>query len=249
MQQKIIILHIPHSGIKIPLWKGFVLGKKLINDEILKTTDWYTDDLYNTTESERIIFNYSRIFCDPERFSDDSKESMAKAGMGVLYEKTDDNQIMRVITPEIRKIILDNYYWKHHKKLTQAVENQLKNYNKAIILDCHSFPDIPLNRSENKKIPRPDINIGTDSFHTPQRLLDISLLFFKSRGYDLKVNAPFSGSIVPMEYYRKEKKVESIMLEINRKLYLEKGTNIKSENYLRIKNTVSDYIELIKKQL
>ena len=49
--------------------------------------------------------------------------------------------------------------------------------------------------------------------------------------------------------YQKNKNVESIMLEINRKLYLKKGTNEKSENYEKTKKVVQEYIYLIKNEL
>lgn len=134
MKHKSIILHIPHSAINIPLGNEYALEEKLVNNEILKTTDWYTDDLYFSEDTIPIIFEYSRIFCVPERFPDDEQEPMAKKGMGVLYDKTDDNKTLRIITPEIRKSILDNYYWKHHKKLSEAVEYQLKKYNRLSYL-------------------------------------------------------------------------------------------------------------------
>jgi N-formylglutamate amidohydrolase len=244
-----LILHIPHSSTDIPINEGFILTENEIENEILKLTDWHTEDLYSSNETERIVFKYSRIFCDPERFSDDSQEPMAKVGMGVLYEKTDENQIMRIVSTELREKILAEYYFKHHLKLNNAVKNQLKLNNRALILDCHSFPEIPMKRSLHKAVPRPDYNIGTDKFHTPKKLIDISVNFFKKRNLTLGIDYPFNGSIVPMEYYQKNKDVESIMLEINRKLYLKKGTNEKSQNYGKTKEIVQEYIELIKNEL
>ncbi len=246
---KKLILHIPHSAKKIPITEGYVLSKEKINNEILKLTDWHTEDLYNSKDCDKIIFEYSRIFCDPERFSDDSKEPMSKVGMGVLYKKTDENEVMRVISSELREKILNEYYFKHHSKLNNAVKKQIDLNNRALILDCHPFPEIPMKRSLHKIVPRPDYNIGTDKFHTPKKLIDISVNFFKKRNLTLGIDYPFSGSIVPMEYYQKNKNVESIMLEINRKLYLKEGTNEKSENYGDTKKIVQEYIELIKNEL
>ncbi|MFD1615824.1 N-formylglutamate amidohydrolase [Gelatiniphilus marinus] len=245
---KKLILHIPHSGNKIPIKDGYILEDKVLENEIFKLTDWHTQDLYCVKNCESIIFEYSRIFCDPERFSDDLQEPMAKVGMGVLYEKTDDGETMRIISKELRHKILNEYYFKHHSKLNDAVEKQLKLNNRALILDCHSFPNIPMKRSQHKVVPRPDYNIGTDRFHTPKKLIDISVDFFKKRNFTLGIDYPFSGSIVPMEYYQKNKKVESIMLEINRKLYLKEGTNEKSENYGKTKEVVQEYIELLKSE-
>lgn len=246
---KKLILHIPHSSDKIPIKDGYILEDRILENEILKLTDWHTQDLYCYENCESIIFEYSRIFCDPERFSDDSKEEMANVGMGVLYEKTDENEVMRVVSSELREKILKEYYFEHHSKLNNAVKKQLELNSRALILDCHSFPNIPMKRSQHKIVPRPDYNIGTDKFHTPKKLIDISIDFFKQRNLTLGIDFPFSGSIVPMEYYQKNKNVESIMLEINRKLYLKEGTNEKSKNYEKTKTIVQEYIELIKSEL
>jgi len=243
---KQLILHIPHSSINIPLKEGYVVADDILDEEILKLIDWYTDDLFHSPGDISIIAEFSRIFCDPERFSDDSKEIMAKFGMGVLYEKSDAGNIIRTVSPELRERILKEYYWKHHGKLSSAVSEQLDEYGSALIIDCHSYPSIPLFRDLNQDAERPDFNIGTDSFHTPEKLIDISKEFFNKKGYSLGIDWPYGGSIVPLEYYHKNKKVESIMLEINRGLYLNEPTNEKSENYREIKNVTNEFLNEIK---
>ena len=241
-----LILHIPHSSDRIPNLKGFLVEKKIIDKEILKLTDWFTDDLFSFYGSIVIKAEFSRVFCDTERFSDDSQEVMAQFGMGVLYEKCDDGLALREVGQELREGILKGYYWPHHEKLNQAVEKQLKLHGKAIIIDCHSFPDKPLIRDLNQNDNRPDFNIGTDPFHTPNHLVEISKDFFHQNGYTLGIDWPFSGSIVPLNHYHKTKRVESIMLEINRAIYMNEPGNEKSGNYFTIKGIIKEYLETIK---
>lgn len=243
---KQLILHIPHSSINIPLKDGYVVSHEILQSEILKLTDWYTDDLFNSEEDVMVIAPFSRIFCDPERFPDDEQEIMAKFGMGVLYEKTDNGDSMRVVSPELRKQILEEYYWKHHYRLNSAVNKQLEQYNKAVIVDCHSYPEIPIERSLIKSSFRPDFNIGTDAYHTPKILIDASIDFFEQKGFSLGIDEPYTGSIVPLEHYQKNKSVQSIMLEINRRLYLEEGSNKKSDNYETTKTITQEFINVIK---
>lgn len=243
-----LILHIPHSSTKIPLEEGYCVSEEILNHEILKLTDWYTDDLFGNEIDYNIKAPFSRIFCDTERFSDDSQEIMAQYGMGVLYEKTDAGEPLRNLTPELRKHILDNYYWKHHNLLTESVRLQLEQFGKATIVDCHSFPQIPIIRALDKSDFRPDFNIGTDAFHTSQKLIDLSIDFFNERGFSLGVDRPYSGSIVPMNYYQQNKNVQSIMLEINRKLYLNEPSNEKSKSYPEIKKVVQEFLEIIRNE-
>jgi N-formylglutamate deformylase len=42
---KKLVLHIPHSSNVIPLLEGYVSTQEEINQEIIKLTDWNTDDL------------------------------------------------------------------------------------------------------------------------------------------------------------------------------------------------------------
>ena len=77
-------------------------------------------------------------------------------------------------------------------------------------------------------------------------MIDSAIAFFKDRNFTLGIDQPFEGTMVPMEFYKKNKNVESIMLEVNRKLYLKEGTNEKSENYKEIKKVVQEYLQHLK---
>ena len=246
---KKLILHIPHSSTNIPLSEGYLVDSITLENEMLKLTDWYTNELFYSNEDEMIVAEFSRIFCDPERFTDDSQEVMAQYGMGVLYEKNDSGEKIRIVTPELKEKVLTSYYWKHHNKFNTAVKNQLDNYGKVTIIDCHSYPSKPLKRDLDKNPKRPDFNIGTDSFHTTKELIEISVSFFEKAGYTLGIDWPYKGSIVPLEHYEKNKNVSTIMLEINRALYLNEPTNQKSENFGQTKQIVNEYIRTIKNSL
>lgn len=241
-----LILHIPHSSDVIPDQKSYLVNQKELNREILKLTDWHTDNLFSFDGGIAIKADFSRVFCDVERFADDQHEPMAQFGMGALYEKMDDGSTLRTVTEPLRVHILSHFYWPHHEKLNQAVEHQLKTQGKALIIDCHSFPSKPLNCSLNNNSDRPDFNIGTDAYHTPGYLIEFSKTFFKEKGFSLGVDWPYSGSMVPMSHYKKNKNVSSIMLEINRALYLNEPGNSKSSNYSKIKNVVAEFLALIK---
>ncbi|WP_296686193.1 N-formylglutamate amidohydrolase [Flavobacterium sp.] len=243
---KKLVLHIPHSSTEIPLLDGYVSSHDEIQKEIIKLTDWYTDDLFDSQVDDKIVALFSRIFCDVERFADDELEVMSKFGMGVLYEKFDNGNQLRVVTPDLKSDVLNNYYWVHHTLLSKAVKTSLEQTKSCLILDCHSFPSSPLTRALVQDEIRPDFNIGTDSFHTPQHIIDASINYFETKGYTLGVDTPYSGSIVPMEYYQKEPRVTSIMLEVNRRLYLKENTNEKSEGYESTKEIVQGYIKLLK---
>lgn len=241
-----VILHVPHASTEIPIMDGYLVSDADLQAEISRLTDWFADELFCSPDNINVVFPCSRLFCDVERFEDDSLEPMSKFGMGVLYEKMDDGRELRKGNPQLRQVILENYYVKHHHYLAYHIYTELGIFGKSLILDCHSFPDTPLNRSLNTTTPRPDFNIGTDPYHTPPQYIEAATKFFSARGYSLGVDWPYSGSIVPMAYFQKDNRVQSIMLEVNRRLYLKAGTTEKSENFASIQALVQEFISHLK---
>ncbi|MDF5691598.1 N-formylglutamate amidohydrolase [Aquirufa aurantiipilula] len=245
-----LILHVPHASTNIPWMDGYMVSKEELEQEMLKLTDWYTDDLFNSEEDVMIRADFSRIFCDPERYRDDAREMMAEKGMGVLYEKSDVGKLMRQVTEDYREKVLQTYYDPHHARLTQAVTEQLEAYGKVLIIDCHSYPSIPMIRDVSQRPDRPDFNIGTDEYHTPQHFIDLSVNYFESKGYSLGIDWPYPGTLVPKVYSdEKNPNVQSIMLEINRALYLQEPSNKKSDRYEEIKQVVQEYKEVLRGRL
>ncbi len=167
---------------------------------------------------------------------------MSKNGMGVVYTRTHDGVLYRYVSPEEKNKILENYYDLHHHNFESLVKDKLKKYNKVLIIDCHSFNPYPL-LHEFDKSERSDICIGVDDFHTDKAILEYLKMQFENKDYTIKINSPFSGSIVPVCFYRKDKNGSSVMIELNRKLYMNMNMNgEKNENFSKLKNDIKDII-------
>ncbi len=104
----------------------------------------------------------------------------------------------------------------------------------CLIIDGHSFPALPLPYELNQTAFRPDFCLGTDDFHTPDELVAKVEKILKSCGYSTAQDQPFSGTIVPMKHYRKDQRVQSLMIEINRWLYLKKDYSVDLERMKRL---------------
>ncbi|MET4013431.1 N-formylglutamate deformylase [Mucilaginibacter sp. UYP25] len=237
-----LILHVPHAGTHIPDRTGYVISNEALEKEMLLLNDWYTDDLFGFTDGIPVVADFSRVFCDVERFANDEKEIMSATGMGSVYTKCDDGSDLRTVSTELKSEILNKYYYPHHEKLHAAVSEQLLLNNSALIVDCHSFSNKPFKRDMEQSTPRHDICIGFDGYHTPEGLYKFTKSFFEHHGFTVKLNCPYSGSIVPIAYYEKDNRVSSIMIEINRDLYLVPTTKQKSKNYNRIKSIIKNFL-------
>ena len=248
-----IILHIPHSSMYIPdrCRSLFYLNEQALREELLCMTDSYTDELFdmpNIPEKNRIVFPYSRLICDVERFRDDRQELMAERGMGVCYSMTSELKPLKQISAEHR-IEMYRLYDRHHTALTAAADRIMKNSGQAIVIDCHSFASEQLLYESVgtdpgvKRQKRPEICIGTDSdWHTPSWLPDIVSESFLKRGYDVALNDPFSGTLVPMKYYHQDRNLLSIMIEVNRRLYMDESTGEKTAGFETVRKDIGDTI-------
>ena len=132
-------------------------------------------------------------------------------------------------TRKRRQELLERYYIPHHQKLTEAVEESLLANQHCLIIDGHSFPALPLPYELNQTSFRPDFYLGTDDFHTPEELVARVEKILESCGYSTARDQPFSGTIVPMKHYHKDHRVQSLMIEINRWLYLREDYSVDSE--------------------
>ncbi|MGC9372785.1 MAG: N-formylglutamate amidohydrolase [Thermovirgaceae bacterium] len=226
-----IILHIPHSSGKIPpdCRKDILLSDKELEYELLKMTDVYTDEIPKYfRKAMAVIFPVSRLVVDVERFREDADEPMSRKGMGAVYTRTHDGRPLRKPAAINRETLLRRYYDPHHALLTNAVETALGKAGHCRIFDIHSFPSEPLPYEFDQNPDRPDICLGTDHFHTPRELTEKARACFEEAGLAVRENSPFVGTMVPMKHYRIEPAVQSLMIEINRKLIMNEKTGEKT---------------------
>ena len=234
----VAVLHIPHSSREIPadVRRSLLLSDRELESELIRLTDSYTDILFDCSQAAKVIFPVSRLVVDPERFLDDSEEPMDKIGMGVVYTKTSTGRpLRRSLTGPARQELIEQYYHPHHRALTDAVSEALSGHGRCLIIDCHSFPSKAF-RYETDLSPRPDICLGTDSFHTPVWLKDSAGELFRNAGFKVNIDSPFSGAIVPLSYHHSHGSVHSVMIEVNRALYMDEKSGKRTAKFEQTKN-------------
>jgi N-formylglutamate deformylase len=204
-----MILHIPHAKTVIPPEErgDFLIAD--LDDELEKMTDWGADRIFSP--GLRIEFPYSRLLCDVERFAEG--DDMEACGHGVCYTHTADGRRMRFVTREKRKALMTKYYYPHHRRLEKAVDAELHDLGRCLIIDCHSFPARPLPYEHD--LLRPDFCIGFDERCRPTG--EKAAAIIRSLGYSTAINRPFAGALMPIKYLD-DPRVESVMIEANRGL-------------------------------
>lgn len=212
-----VVLNIPHSSTVIPSWakKDIIISESELSLLVDFMTDKDVDKLWSFVPSQnKQIASLSRLIVDTERYRNDADEPMKQKGMGLYYTHTPFGKQFRLRTKDTYYKCL-RAYDEYHSSLEKKVTQCLAEHGKCIILDCHSFHD-DMNYTECEPGAFPDVCIGVNG--AIGKLAQFVIDTFSSAGYDVKVNIPFSGALVPVKYLN-DARVQSIMIELNRRIY------------------------------
>lgn len=234
-----ILIHIPHSSLNLP---SYFFKYTLKDSEYIDNFNNYICDKevpkLVPNKFNKLIFNYSRIFCDVERFRDDNEEIMSEKGMGVCYICDSKNNKFIDYDNNYKNNILTNIYDLHHNNLDNITTDILNKSNKCYIIDLHSFSD-SLVKDLFNITDNPDICLGYEEDYIDLDLLEYTKEFFSEKGYTVKYNYPYKGTIIPNKYYKtNDNRVKSLMIEINKRVYL-------NNNFDKFKNIMYEYFNLI----
>lgn len=231
MKYKRIVLNEPHASLEglytkqLSFWR---IDESFINDIVFKWTDWHTDFLFHGYENgmlKTVRFPYSRFIVDAERLW---KDPLEKIGQGIIYKHF--NGYFRSV-PKEREVFLLNLWLWHQSQLRSNLSPD------ALLLDCHSFPS---------EMSEADICIGyNEDWSKPQKeTLEFAINLFEENHYKVAVNEPFSNSETPECPFC----YESMMLEINKKAYMDENTlQLKSDS--KYKKIIRDVIRIFLKEI
>ena len=222
MQYSRIVINEPHASIeglydeRLSFWN---IDERFVNDIVLKWTDWHTDYLFHGCRKEHIRtvrFPYSRFIVDAERLWNDPLEA---AGQGILYKQFDGYS--RII-PQEQEAHLLSLWHQHQERLRNSLCAD------ALLLDCHSFP------SELSDV---DICIGyNEDWSKPSKdTIELAVNLFEDCGYKVGINEPYSNSETPECPFL----YQSMMLEVNKKAYMEDGT-LRLKQHVPYRKSVRD---------
>lgn len=221
-----VIIHVPHGGTSIPAESRgeFVIRDEELDAEILALTDHAVDAFARAalrqTGGSAVINRLSRFVVDVERFPGPEEEKNA-VGMGVLYTHGSQRQLVRSI-PDDAVAGYMRFFDEYSAVLANLVNLAIARHGRAIIIDVHSYHRAVLPHELHATEPRPELCVGYEEFHIDRELRAAVATSFA--GFEQGDNQTFHGSYVPLEHYRRDERVQSVMLEIRRDMYMDETT-------------------------
>ena len=171
----------------------------------------------------RFVNRRSRLVVDPERLLDPAAEPTEALGQGAVYTRTSDGRALRTPDPAAREALIDAFYRPYHDALDATATDLVEAFGSCTLLDCHSFPTVPLPSELDQAPDRPDICIGRDPLHTPDELAEPLADAFRAEGLSVAVDRPFAGTMVPGAFFGRDT-LRSVMIEVRRGLYMDEAT-------------------------
>ena len=216
-----IILHIPHASDRLPEgcnWSGNI--RKALD----RWTDWHTDTLFDSPRSDvkSFVYQWSRFYCDIERLTNDPMESI---GQGIAYRTIDG------CLRELNDLDIHRIYQSYDN--AKQIFYDLTKESGSLIIDCHSFP--------SDMAPGIDICIGFNEDETKpsDEVINLIIEHFRIAGYRVGINEPYSNSVCSL-IVTQGPQTKTIMIEINKAVYLKSDGTTPSEDFDKIKQLIDN---------
>lgn len=244
-----LVVHVPHGGVRIPeeVRRGLVVDDERLEAELLLLTDWHTGQLFGPAAvavgGVAIVNRLSRLVVDHERLPE-SREPLARVGLGAVYTRTADGTALRARHDTgVRVGLLDRYFAPWAAAVEGLVAAALGGHGRCLILDGHSFPSQPL-PYEQPGLARPDVCIGFAEPHTPHDVVAELTAACEAHGFTVAHNEPFAGSYVPLARFGVDTRVTSVMIEVNRARYLDEATGDRTVGFAATAALVAELTEV-----
>lgn len=256
------VFNSPHSGSHYP--PQFRALTRLDERTLRKSEDCYIDRLFAGAVAlgcPLLAARFPRVFLDVNREPYELDPGMfdvplpahvntsslrVAGGLGTIPRIVAENEAVyatRLAWADAEARI-EHVYRPYHRALGDLVDETLRTFGHAMLIDCHSMPSSAARLSASRGLPRADIVIGdrygASCEQAVPRLLESLLV---DAGLQVVHNKPYAGGFITQTYGRPHHGVRALQIEINRALYMNESTLETTGGYdelCYILNTVLD---------
>lgn len=246
----------PHSGRVYP--KAFLEQSRLDALSLRKSEDCYVDELFGGVAprgAPLIAACFPRAYIDANRepyeldrnlFSEplpdyaNAQSARVVGGLGTIPRIVADGEDIypRRIPLSDAMDRIDRLYKPFHAMLASLIENTRRRFGYAILIDCHSMPSTLVAQPGSA---RPDFVIG-DRYGAScdPRLVRCLREAIGGLGYDSQANRPYAGGFITEHYGRPARGVHAIQVEINRGLYMDEPSLMRTAGFEQLRSDLMD---------
>lgn len=250
-----VVFASPHSGRNYP---GSFLSQSILDEHSIRSSeDAFVDVLFSAVPqfgAPLLSATAPRAFVDLNRSSDEldpalvhgvpsrSVNPRVSSGLGVVPRVVSNGRAiyngkltMTEVTERLR-----NVWEPYHAQLQQLLTENIRNFQEAILIDCHSMPHEAIESIGKKDGLRPDVVLG-DRFGAAADggLVARIESAFVSAGLRVVRNSPFAGAYTAQNYGRPSRGQHVVQIEIDRSLYMDEETIQPNKNFEEVRSILT----------
>ncbi|MFB9947449.1 N-formylglutamate amidohydrolase [Rhizobium puerariae] len=180
--------------------------------------------------------------------------TVSKRGLGLIKAKSRYGEPVqeRKLTYDEIEDRLNRYHRPYHRELGAIIDRAKSGFGKVYHLSCHCMSAIGAPTHPDPGQERPDFCVGNNIRGTESsspEFIEYVAGLFREQGFSCTVNFPYGGGEINRRYGNPEGGIESILVEINKKKFMDVKTFRKNEGFDEIKNAVNNVLKTLSNDL
>ena len=176
------------------------------------------------------------------------KSDFTERGLGLIKRLSrygEPMQERKLTVAEVQER-LDRYHEPYHLELARIIADMKARHGRAIQLSCHCMSAVgaPTHRDPGQE--RADFNIG-DVHGTTCKPETIGFVqeTLEGLGHSVSVNFPYYGGYLVRRHSDPDNGVESVFIEINKRMFIDTSTFRRTDGFGRVKATMDRLIAAV----
>jgi N-formylglutamate amidohydrolase len=257
-----LVLDSPHSGSQYPADFQSALSVEALRD----SEDSFVDELYGSGPAlgaTLIAATFPRSYIDPNRSLLDIDASLLAApwpgpaipsrktelGVGLIWRMLDSGEPIysRKLSIEEVKHRIVAFHQPYQRAVKDALDEAYEHFGSVWHINCHSMPALSGRISEEGPgKPRADFVLGDRDGTTCEAAFTAFVAkALEAMGYQVKVNDPYKGVELVRAFSDPAAQRHSLQIEVNRKLYLDEATRMKSAGFAKLQSDIERLIAAV----
>jgi N-formylglutamate amidohydrolase len=254
-----LVFDSPHSGTIYPDDFRHVAPLQALR----RAEDTHVDELYGAAPDQGCVLLaalFPRSYVDPNRNTLDqdpdlldgpwpeplSPSSRSLSGRGLIWSGYPPGLPLydrKLPVEEVRQRI-ERYHAPYHASLQQELDGAYGAFGSVWHVNCHSMPSVSTKMSpEGPGVVRPDITLGDrDGTTCAPAFTAFVRDYFAGRGYSVTINDPYKGAYLLSACSNPDGARHSLMIELNRRLYMDEETLEKNAGFARLQEELTGLI-------
>ena len=174
--------------------------------------------------------------------------TVSKRGLGLLKSKSRYGEPVHEQKLTVAEVMerIENYHRPYYAELAQNIERLRSAFGFVYHLSCHCMSAVGAPTHPDPGKQRADFCLGDVNGSTSSReFIEFVQQTIQSLGYSCTVNDPYNGGELNTRFGRPKEGIDSIMVEINKKLFMDTGSFRRKPEFGKVEADVSRVLHAI----